>query len=125
MFLACRSPGDLHLQNECVNVDTVNSSKFTTITFLLVEPDAPCAVIVCGTTHGIILGCDVLELLRGGLFQHPEPRLLIKSLPFCPGGTFRFLCLGKFFLRLYRQSSPGCHQDQKRRSYETHICRNS
>lgn len=42
----------------------VNSSKSTPTTFLFVEPDITCAVIVCRAAHCVILGRDVLELLR-------------------------------------------------------------
>jgi hypothetical protein len=40
-------------------------------TFLLVEPDIHRAVIVCRTTHSVVLGRDVLDLLRDDLVQYP------------------------------------------------------
>lgn len=64
MFPACKSPEDLHLRNERVNIDEADSSKLAFTTFLLVEPDITCAIIVRRATHVIVLGHDILELLH-------------------------------------------------------------
>jgi len=71
VFLACRSPEDPHLSNGPININTIDSSKAAPTTFLLVEPDIPCAIIVRRATHGVVLGRDVLEFLCDGPVQCP------------------------------------------------------
>lgn len=70
MFLACKFPEDPHLQNKHVNINTGDSSEFTVTTFLFVEPNVSCAVVVCRATHGVVLRRDVLEFLRGCQVQY-------------------------------------------------------
>lgn len=72
MSPSCRSPGDLHLCDRCININAVDSFKLALTTFLFVEPDIPCAVIVCRATHRVVLGRDVLEFLRDELVQCPR-----------------------------------------------------
>ena len=64
MFLVCMSREDLHLFNGPININAVKSLKSAPTTFLFVESDITRAVIVCRAAHCIILGRDVLELLR-------------------------------------------------------------
>lgn len=47
-----------------ISMAVVKSSEFTLKTFLLVEPDIPCPVVVCGATQGVVLRRDVLKFLR-------------------------------------------------------------
>jgi hypothetical protein len=73
----------------------INSSKFGLATFLLVEPDVSCAVIVCGTTHGVVLGCDVLEFLRDDLIQYLGTTFVVQESTFLSRRNFPVFVFGQ------------------------------